>query len=377
MSETLPSMDDVLSSFRLFKRLSAEERGALAGRGRLFSLPAGTVLQREGEVVTEIYCLLSGQASLSRCSALGDQVEVGRCGPGAIIGDGLREPVIRGDRLRGDGLWGKGALHSQTAVASTPVQLFALERSLVADIAASAPDQLERWMGAAEQEMLWHRSLTRSLQRLSHDMNSPLGVCLTVASHLKAMMGDDPALGSERSIAEPVDLLIGQLDQLHQLIDGSAALAACTAPEPLESMDLLEAIERTAAMFTLDRRNCTVFLQVAMAGPRPWTGFRDHLERTLTAVFANMIPLNEGRGEWGSHVAITVDQTALAGDPAWLIQLREDRAGSGGGGGIVNHTSFGLTVASHTVAGPLRGHFAVAVSQDGSRTISITVPQSL
>ena len=91
-----PSLPDALladvvrliAGVPLFRTLDERERRAVVERGALLEMPVGGAIVTEGERTTELYVLLSGEATVSvRLGGDGERVDVGTLGPGDTFGE--------------------------------------------------------------------------------------------------------------------------------------------------------------------------------------------------------------------------------------------------------------------------------------------------
>lgn len=388
----MSSPPGVLDGVALFESFTPAERAAVAARGRVLELPAGTVLMREGDEADALYVLLDGTVRVMRADAVGNPVEVGF----RLTGECFGEMALI-----------DGGLRSATVVAASRLRVFELERALFMEVMTRAPDlmskllrelsrkirdvservvreDLERRTRAAETELARHRAITQAVTGLAHEINTPLGICVTAASYVQELAESGAA-----SLKEPAALLVGNLDRAAGLVQAFTAIAACHHAEPLETLDILEVVEQTAAMFTMERPDAGVLIRVDVDGPRPWVGYRAHLERALHQLFANAAAHAYPDGTGDGLVAVTVDSDALDGKPAWRLTVRDSGVGiperelpkltdafytTARGRG---HKGLGLTIAFNTATGPLAGRMQVDSVSSAGTTVTITVPQEL
>lgn len=389
----------VLDGVALFESFSPEEREALAARGRVLELPAGTVLMREGDDADALYVLLDGTVRVIRADAVGNLVEVGFRLAGECFGE---MALIDGHQ------------RSATVVAASRVRVFELERDPFMEVMVRAPglmpkllrelsrkirdvtervvrEDLERRTRTAEAELDRHRAITQAVTGLAHEMNTPLGICVTAASHLQDMAragaGDVPL--QPALLQESAAILVDNLERAVQLVQGFSAIAACHHAEPLETLDMLDVAEQAAALFAMERPDAPVHIRTEVDGPRPWVGYRAHLERALFQLFANAAAHAYPGGGEGCVVDVTVDPDALEGKPAWRLSVRDRGIGipedalpklaeafftTARGRG---HKGLGLTIAFNTVTGPLGGRMQVDSAPGAGTSVTITVPQEL
>lgn len=378
----------ILDGIALFDSFTPEERASVEAQGRVFHAPAGTVLMREGEEAGALYVLVDGTVRVYRRDPDGAQVEVGFRRAGECFGE--MALVDGGNR-------------SASVVAATPVTVFALERDLFLALISPSPallakllkqlsrmirevservvkEDLERRTHIAESELARHRAITRAVTGLAHELNTPLGVCVTAASHIQ-----DLASMGAAELHEPAAMLQSNLARAVDLVEAFTAIAATQHAEPLEAVELREAVENAAALHAILHPALPVTVRVAPGAPCPWLGHAVHLERVLHQLFANAAA-HAYPGTAGI-VEVAVEEAALDGRPAWALTLRDQGAGiapdhlpvladafftTARGRG---HKGLGLAVVFNTVTGPLGGRLSIDSAVGQGTTVTITLPQ--
>ncbi|CAO3414947.1 cyclic nucleotide-binding domain-containing protein [Azospirillum doebereinerae] len=386
----MPTLTGILNGIALFESFTPEERSAVETRGRVFKAPAGTILMHEGEEAKSLYVLIDGTVRVFRGDPDGAQVEVGFRRAGECFGE-----MALVD----------GGTRSASVVAATPVTVFELERDLFLALISPSPDllakllrhlsrmirevservvqeDLERRTRIAESELARHRAITRAVTGLAHELNTPLGICVTAASHIQDMA----STGAE-DLLEPAAMLQSNLTRAVDLVEAFTAIAASQHAEPLEAMELRETVENAAALFAILHPTTALTVQVAPGAPCPWIGHIVHLERVLHQLFANAAA-HAYPGATGT-VEVAVEDGLLDGKPAWCLILRDHGAGiqpdhlptltdafftTARGRG---HKGLGLAVVFNTVTGPLAGRLSIDSTPGAGTTVTVTVPQEL
>ncbi|WP_035692888.1 cyclic nucleotide-binding domain-containing protein [Azospirillum halopraeferens] len=389
-----PAPRGVLDGIALFDRFSAEERDAVAARGRVVTVDPGTVLVREGEEGDALYVLLDGVVRILRRDPAGHAVEVARRHPGDCFGE-----IALID----------GGPRSATVVAATPLRLFVLERTQFLDLVVPSPELLAKLMRelcrklrdasdrlaredldgrmrAAEAELARHRSIVQAVTGLAHELNTPLGVCVTTASHIETLAEDGQ--GAAADFIEPARMLRSNLGRAVALVEAFTAIAAGPHTEPPETLDLVEAAEHAAALFAMDHPSARLTVAVTAPGDGPcrWRGARVHLERTLFELFANAA--HHAYPAAGGAVEVSVVAAMLDGRPAWALAVRDH------GPGIPaeararlfdaffttararGHKGLGLTIVYNTVTGPLGGRVTLDSRPGAGTAVTLTLPQA-
>lgn len=385
----------ILDGIVLFEAFTPEERAAVASRGRVFDAAAGTMLMREGDTASSLYVLLDGTVRVVRSDKFGGQVEVGF----RRVGDCFGEMALI-----------DGGSRSASVIAATPVRVFELERDLFLSLISPSPallakllrelsrmirdvservvrEDLERRTRIAESELARQRAITLAVTGLAHELNTPLGVCVTAASHLKELSRSGSGPLATEELQEPAALLDANLTRAVELVEAFAAIAACQNTEPLEALDLRQAAADAAALFAVQHPDLPLEIEVAPGPPCPWIGYVPHLERVLHNLLANAAAHGYGGGP--GRVEVTMAPTTLDAVPAWCLTVRDWGTGiparhlpaltdafftTARGRG---HKGLGLAVVFNTVTGPLAGRLAIDSTPGAGTIVGITVPQEL
>lgn len=390
------SRSGVLDGIPLFESFTRAERDGVAARGRTIDVPMGTVLVREGEEGDALYVIVRGEVRVLRRDASGVDVEIGRRAAGECFGE---MALLDGGR------------RSATVETASDSRIFILERDLFLEVVSPSPalmskllrelsrkirdvservvrEDLERRTRAAEAEAARHRAITQAVTGLAHELNTPLGICVTTASLIDAFAAAGP-----EDLGEPLALLRDNLDRVVSLVQTFTAIAALHHAEPLEDLDLGEVLEQAAMLFGLERPDRPLAVRVAVVGPRPWLGYRTPMVNALFHLFDNAAlhayPPDDPRPVAERAVEIAVACDRLDGRPAWRITVT-DR-----GVGIAEearrklfdaffttarsrgHKGLGLTIAYNIVTGPLCGRIAVAAADGGGTCVTMLVPAEL
>lgn len=381
--------NEVLDGIPLFESFSPAERAAMVDRGRIVDVPAGTILMREGEPADGLYVLIEGEVRALRRDPTGAEVEVGRRG----IGDCFGEMALI-----------DGGPRSATIEVVRPARVFVLETSVFLEVVApSAPllgklllelsrmlrqvsgrvvrDDLERRTRHAEAEVARHRAITQAVTGLAHELNTPLGVAITMASLIAAQ-----AEGDER-ISEPAALLNENLARAADLVEAFTAIAALHSSEPLEDHDLGAVIEETWALFVMEKPAPVLDIRLPEGGPWPWTGYRGHLERVMRELFANAAA-HAYPDVGGGPVSVAIAPVRLGGRSGWRITVADQ------GGGLAEttrdkafdaffttargrgHKGLGLTLVHNTVTGPLEGRIRLENAAGGGTVAIVEIPSA-
>lgn len=386
----------VLDGIPLFDRFTPDERQSVARRGLVLDVPAGSVLMQQDDEGDALYVVLEGVVRVLRRDAIGVPVEIGLRRAGDCFGE---MALI------------DGGPRSATVVTQTACRLFKLERAVFLDVVSPSPlmlakllhelsrkirdvservvqEDLERRTKTAEAEVARHRAITIAVTGLAHELNTPLGICVTTASHIQSL-----AEVSVEELREPAALLAENLERAVNLVQTFTTIAALHHAEPLEDLDLVEVLEHTAALFAMDHPESRLTVRIQDDRARPWLGYRAHMQRAVIELLSNAAA-HAYPPEDGIPVERRVVEIAVAGDrleecPAWRVTVA-DR-----GRGIPEenarklcdaffttarhrgHKGLGMTIVYNTVTGPLGGRLRVESPPDGGVRVSLIIPQAM
>lgn len=379
-----------LDGVSLFDSFSPEERANVEASGRVFDVPAGTVLMREGDEAHSLFVLLEGTVQVVRADPIGEPVEVGF----RVAGECFGEMALI-----------DGGMRSATVLAASPVRVFELEREVFLALISPSPqllskllaelsrqirsvservvrEDLERRTRVAEAAVARHRAITQAVTGLAHELNTPLGVCVLAASHLQELVD-----GGAETVREPSALLRENLNRAVELVEAFSAIAASHSFEPLESLDLLEVVRQSALLFALQQPEAGLSIKVEPCGPRPWIGYGQHLQRTLLVLFSNAAA--HAYPDGGGTVEVKAVPDMLDGKPAWSLTVQDRGVGipREHRGSLTDaffttarhrgHKGLGLTVAYNTVTGPLGGRLTIFSTPGVGTSVTVLVPQTL
>lgn len=388
-------MATALDGVELFDAFSREERAAVAARGRVVDVPAGAVLVRQDDDADALFVLLDGEVRVLRWDASGGEVEIGRRHSGECFGE---MAMIDGGQ------------RSATVETVAPCRLFVLSRQDFHDVIAPSPamlskllrelslkirdvservvqEDLDRRTHAAEAELARHRAITQAVTGLAHELNTPLGVCITAASHLAGAL---PPQWREAA-GEAVDLLVDNLKRCAGLMETFTTIAALHDAEPLEPLDLVDVIGHAAALFAMDRPDARLEIRMPDAAAIPWLGYRGHLERVLRQIFDNAAihAYDDNDPAWRLDVDVAPDR--LGGRPALRVTLRDYGKGLPDEPARKLFEAFyttkraqgckglGLTIVYNAVTGPLCGRVRIEPADDGrgGACVTLLLPREL
>ena len=400
------SMEDVvrhLSESLFFQQLGHEELYALAQCGSRFAAPAETEIIRRGDEGDALYLVLDGGVRVTIPEASGAEFVVARLGRGSIFGELsllVREPrsatvitvvdstlfMIRRNDFH------RLLLQHQALLAWL---LAGLSRRVRESTSARHQDEIGRRLVEAQREIDRHRAITSMVTGIAHELNTPLGVCVTAASMISEWLGTiSPALaeGDAEWFGDVVDatsLLIDNINRCSSLVRSFTEIAALQRGEAKSSVDLRELIDSVVASFPLVQRHGLKSVEIRIDTASPdWRGCRHQLGRVLTQLLANIDAHAYGpEGDPEARAEIVVADDRLRGNPALRFEIRDFGAGippevlphvydafytTGRGRG---HKGLGLTIAYNAVTGPLAGTIALDSAPGRGTTATVIVPR--
>lgn len=388
-------LSTALDGVELFDAFSRDERAAVAARGRVVDVPGGAVLVRQDDDADALFVLLDGEVRVLRWDASGGEVEIGRRHSGecfgemALIDGGQRSATV--ETVSPCRLFVLSRQDFHDVIAPSPVMLSKLLRELslkIRDVSERVvQEDLDRRTHAAEAELARHRAITQAVTGLAHEMNTPLGVCITAASHLAGAISPQ----CQDAAGEAVDLLVDNLKRCAGLMETFTTIAALHDAEPLEPLDLVDVVGHAAALFAMDRPDARLEIRMSDVAAIPWLGYRGHLERVLRQIFDNAA-IHAYDGVDGPHpVDVDVAADRLGGRPALRLTLRDYGRGlpdeparklfeafytSKRGRGC---KGLGLTIVYNAVTGPLGGRVRIEPADDsrGGACVTLLLPREL
>jgi signal transduction histidine kinase len=379
----MTELSSALDGVELFDGFSREERAAVAMRGRIVDVPAGAVLVRQDDDADALFVLLDGEVRVQRWDAVGGEVEIGRrfageCfGEMALIDGGLRSATV--ETVVPSRVFVLSRQDFHDVIAPSPAMLSKLLRELsmkIRDVSERVvQDDLDRRTLTAEAELSRHRAITQAVTGLAHELNTPLGICITAASHLAGTLTPQ----CRESLGEAVDLLVENLRRCAALMETFSTIAALHHAEPLEALDLLDVVSHAAALFAMERPEARLRIHLPNDGPIPWLGYRGHLERVLRQLFDNIAAhaYADAPDDRPRDVMITATPDYIQERRALRLTVRDFGAGLPDEPGRKlfeaffttrrsrGHKGLGLTIVYNAVTGPLRGRVRIETPDDG------------
>lgn len=398
-------MEDVvrhLSESLFFQQLGHEELFALAQCGSRFTAPADLEIIRRGEEGDALYLVLDGGVKVTIPEASGAEFVVARLGKGSIFGELSlldREPrsatvttVVESTLYmirRND--FHRLLLQHQALLAWL---LAGLSRRVRESTIARHQEEIGRRLAEAQREVDRHRAITNMVTGIAHELNTPLGVCVTAASMISEWLALAEAARGDLNadwygdVVDATSLLIDNINRCSSLVRSFTEIAALQRGEAKVAVDLRELIDSVIASFPLVQRRGLKMVDVQLETARAtWRGCRNQMGRVLTQLLANIDAHAYGPDDAAeARAEIKVSDHQLRGRPALRFDVRDFGAGippevmphvydafytTGRGRG---HKGLGLTIAYNSVTGPLEGIINLDSTPGQGTIASVVVP---
>ena len=397
-------MEDIvrhLSESLFFQQLGHDELCALAHCGSRFTAPAHVEVIRQGEEGDALYLVLDGGVKVTIPEAGGEFV-VARLGKGSIFGELAlldREPrsatvttvvdstlfMIRRNEFH------RLLLQHQPLLAWL---LAGLSRRVRESTVSRHREEVERRLAEAGREIERHRAIAGMVTGVAHELNTPLGVCVTAASMISEWLARVGAGQVEAAadwygdLVDATSLLIENINRCGSLVRSFSEIAALQRGEAKVAVDVRELIDSVVAGFPPMQRRGMEAVDVRLeTAHTTWRGCRHQLGRVLTQLLANIDAHAYGPDdEAEARAEITVSDHSLRGNAALRFDIRDFGVGipaellprvyeafytTGRGRG---HKGLGLTIAYSAVTGPLGGTISLESVPGQGTTATVVVP---
>ena len=136
MDESKLAIREALQTIRLFSdALSPGQLDTLAGQCSPIFFSAGSIVMRQGDVATSMYCIIDGSVVVTHVDKTNRKNEIRQIAAGSVIGE--RELLT-------------GELRVATVTALTDLSALELSKPALDNLLASAPDLLENFRATYE-----------------------------------------------------------------------------------------------------------------------------------------------------------------------------------------------------------------------------------
>lgn len=363
----------------------------LVSLGAVERIPARHMLLQEGDQADRVYVLLEGQLRVCTSSGsnerVGERVELRTLGPGEVFGE---LALLEGGR------------RSASVEALEESTVFALDPASFRDLLHESPELLSGVLGnlaqyvrtnterlvrneleqralRAEMEVERLRSLTQMVAGVAHELNTPLGIVQTASSIIRQRL----ASGDLDDVQEAATLLEANVERAHRLVQSFKQVAADTLTDPLERVSLLEVVQETVQLFTINAREAGMEVAVISELDDPmWVGYRGYLGQVVFNLLTNIERYAYPNGT-GGRVEIRLD----AIDAGFRLTVQD--WGSGIPPDSLSHvwepffttgraqggTGLGLAIVRNIVNSRLGGEVDLTSEAGQGTTVSVHLPQ--
>jgi signal transduction histidine kinase len=393
-----------LAAIPLFASLPADELVAVAERGQIRSLPAGSTVVQQGDTADALYVLLDGSARVYKRHPDGGETQLAEQHAGSYFGElALLD----------------GQPRSAWVVTTSPVQLFVLPRAEFLELLPRAPhaltallaklsddvrqrsqdlfeEELRRRQVQTEMELTRYRALGQMVAGVAHEVNTPLGIVNTAVSMVaqrigsptfQSLRGRDPELDETLDdIREATSLMERNIRRAHTLIQEFKKLAAGQLVDHKEVMLLPEVVQEVVDLFKIEARKTRLVVEVRSALPSPDSGRWEGYRGLLTQVLMNLLT-NVQRYAYPDGRAGTAEVLVSAAGESFVIETRDFgvgvppealdhvfspffTTGRGRGG-----TGLGLAIVQNIVVNALKGKVEIESELGSGTTVTLQLPR--
>ena len=402
-------IERLLHHVPFFSQLSSEEVDELASRGRVVSMSCGEIVCREGEASDSMYVLLSGEVSVYRHDSAGRRVDLRQFG----VGDHFGEIALLDSKPR-----------TATVACLADCELFVLERTAFRDLLTASPSLVVSVLRAvadrarehseehyrvglanlaleAQAEIERHRSLTRMVAGVAHELNTPLGITNTAVDMLANRLSRPDIVALFESSAQAAPLLDNMVEAItlaqrnitraHQLIQDFKKVAVDQLVDTPQKEDLPRLVATIVDLFKVNARQAHLVIEIDDRLPdtaREWYGYPGRLSQVILNLLTNIERYAYDEGN-GGKVDIILSAESSPPAPTFTITVRDHgrgiaradldkvfepfhTTGRGRGG-----TGLGLSIVRNTVTVALKGAITLDSTPGRGTTFQITFPQEV
>jgi len=236
-------------------------------------------------------------------------------------------------------------------------------------------------------------SIATMVTGIAHEINTPLGVANTAASHIAALLREMDAPSSEREqedredLGEACSLVSRNIERAHLLIKSFKQLSSSQLVDTLGRAELPAIAHDCVETMRPETKKAKVNFSVVMLGEgsTTWRGYPGHLSQVIINLMHNILrhayPSGPGRAEIGIDPCPDSERFRIdvrdygAGIPPEVIPRVFDAfmtTARGGGG-----TGLGLAIVHNIVTNLLQGEIKVISQVGEGTTFSLSIPKVL
>ncbi len=297
---------EILRSSPLLGQLPASMLDKLTSAATEHSLHADALLFQHGDLADGLYILLEGRVSVFRAGPDGNDVELAIQEAGSLLGEMAlldNQPRSASIRCLDDCRF----LHLPKEVFQEVMQtandgLLAMASSL--SLRLRNTDQqyhdevLSRERLRTEAEIQRHRSLSRTVAGVAHEINTPIGIARSAADVISEIVADllartDMPEGVENTLAdlgEAADLTTRNIVRASELIQQFKNLSIQQVSEETVTVSLVEVIEEALGLFRMEAASSKLEINFRhqLEDDGRWTGMPGLVSQVLMNLLTNV-----------------------------------------------------------------------------------------
>jgi len=335
---------EILRSSPLLGQLPASMLDKLTSAATEHSLHADALLFQHGDLADGLYILLEGRVSVFRAGPDGNDVELAIQEAGSLLGEMAlldNQPRSASIRCLDDCRF----LHLPKEVFQEVMQtandgLLAMASSL--SLRLRNTDQqyhdevLSRERLRTEAEIQRHRSLSRTVAGVAHEINTPIGIARSAADVISEIVADllartDMPEGVENTLAdlgEAADLTTRNIVRASELIQQFKNLSIQQVSEETVTVSLVEVIEEALGLFRMEAASSKLEINFRhqLEDDGRWTGMPGLVSQVLMNLLTNV--QRYAYDAEGGEIEILLERPVEAAeDKSYLLFFRDHGKG--------------------------------------------------
>lgn len=295
----------LLKQLPYFADLSDELLEQVLATARTRVLSAGEVVFRRGDAPDGLYVLLDGKARVFLTDEQGQDVELAELATGNLFGemallDGEPRSASVACTENSRCLW-LGRVEFLELLRSSRGLLESLLSDLSRRVRGTQEkfywEMLRRQRLQTDMELERHRSLSRLVAGVAHEINTPLGIVNSAADLLSELVQQIIATSAEASderflcedLRDSAALVQGNIARACQLIQRFKTLSSQQVSEAKQRVSLPESVQDTLSLYSIQGRRAgiEVSLLTHINGSPDWDGCPGYFSQVLLNLLTN------------------------------------------------------------------------------------------